>query len=154
MNKFIDIIWNDANAILGVSRGSAAGFMINYLLEIVQVNPLKQPVELPHWRFIERNKIELPDVDVDIPSHKKEIVFSKARDYMESIGGSLVRVGTYKTETTKSIMPWNTLIILLFRSNNAPITVPILSITELIISARTGPNLSTNQFMTGFINSL
>lgn len=60
MNKFIDIIWSDANAILGVSRGSAAGFMINYLLEIVQVNPLKQPVELPHWRFLERNKIELP----------------------------------------------------------------------------------------------
>ena len=25
MNKFIDIIWNDANSILGISRGSAAG---------------------------------------------------------------------------------------------------------------------------------
>lgn len=60
MNKFIDIIWNEANAILGVSRGSAAGFMINYLLDIVQINPLKQPVEMPLWRFIERNKIELP----------------------------------------------------------------------------------------------
>ena len=102
MNKFIDIIWNDANAILGVSRGSAAGFMINYLLEIVQINPLKQPAELPHWRFIERSKIELPDIDIDIPSHKREVVFNKTKEYMESIGGSLVRVGTYKTETTKS----------------------------------------------------
>ena len=43
-----------------------------------------------------------PDIDIDIPSHKKEVVFNKTRDYMESIGGSLVRVGTYKTETTKS----------------------------------------------------
>lgn len=42
------------------------------------------------------------DIDIDIPSHKKEVVFNKTRDYMESIGGSLVRVGTYKTETTKS----------------------------------------------------
>ena len=39
MNKYVDIIWNEANAILGVSRGSALGFIINYLLEIVQVNP-------------------------------------------------------------------------------------------------------------------
>lgn len=60
MSKFIDIIWDEANAILGVSRGSALGFMINYLLGIVQANPLKQPAELPHWRFIERNKVELP----------------------------------------------------------------------------------------------
>ena len=50
MNKFIDIIWNEANAILGTSRGSAAGFMINYLLEVVQLNPLEMPVEMPHWR--------------------------------------------------------------------------------------------------------
>lgn len=102
MNKFIDIIWNEANAILGVSRGSAAGFMINYLLDVVQINPLKQPVEMPLWRFIERNKVELPDVDIDIPSHKRDAVFTKARDYMHSIGGELVRVGTYKTETSKS----------------------------------------------------
>lgn len=102
MNKFVDIIWNEAEAILGNSRGSALGFIINYLLEIVQSNPLKQPVELPHWRFIERNKVEIPDVDIDIPSHKKEVVFNKVKEYMESIGGTLVRVGTYKTETTKS----------------------------------------------------
>ena len=50
MNKFIDIIWNEVNAILGTSRGSAAGFMINYLLEVVQLNPLEMPVEMPHWR--------------------------------------------------------------------------------------------------------
>ena len=50
MNKFIDIIWNEAEAILGNSRGSALGFATNYLLDIVQSNPLKQPVELPHWR--------------------------------------------------------------------------------------------------------
>lgn len=102
MNKYVDIIWNEANAILGVSRGSALGFIINYLLEIVQVNPLKQPVGLDHWRFIHKTKPELPDIDIDIPSHKKEVVFNHTRDYMESIGGSLVRVGTYKKETTKS----------------------------------------------------
>lgn len=50
MNKMIDIFWEDAQAIVGASRGSSAGWMTNYLLGIVQINPLKQPVEMFHWR--------------------------------------------------------------------------------------------------------
>lgn len=102
MNKFIDIIWNDANSILGISRGSASGFLINYLLEIVQINPLKQPLDLEHWRFIHKSKPALADIDIDINSLKADVVFAKSRDYMQSIGGDLVHVGTYKTETLKS----------------------------------------------------
>lgn len=60
IQKFVDIIWDEANAFVGVSRGSAAGFIINYLLQIVQINPLKQPVEMPHWRFISAERPDFP----------------------------------------------------------------------------------------------
>lgn len=54
MHKFIDIIWNEAESFVGVSRGSGAGFMVNFLLNIVQINPLKQPTEMPLWRSTNR----------------------------------------------------------------------------------------------------
>mgnify|MGYP000116671054 FL=1 len=60
LQKFVDIIWEEAESFVGVSRGSAAGFMINYLLQIVQINPLKQPVEMPHWRFISAERPDFP----------------------------------------------------------------------------------------------
>lgn len=68
----------------------------------MQINPLKQPLPLEHWRFIEKNKIEIADIDIDINSSRAEIVFDECRKYMQSIGGELVHVGTYKTETLKS----------------------------------------------------
>lgn len=63
MQKNIDIIWDDAQSIVGTSRGSAAGFIINYLLGITQINPLTQDgIEMPHWRFISGSRPELPKV--------------------------------------------------------------------------------------------
>lgn len=76
--------------------------MINYLLEIVQINPLKQPLELEHWRFIHRSKAELADIDIDLNSSKADVVFAKTKEYMNNIGGDLAHVGTYRTETLKS----------------------------------------------------
>jgi len=41
MAKMIDIIWEDGDSLVGVSRGSAAGFLINYCLGITQLDPLR-----------------------------------------------------------------------------------------------------------------
>ena len=102
LQKIIDIIWDEAKAFVGVSRGSAAGFIINYLLQIVQINPLKQPVGMPHWRFISSSRPDFPDVDIDISSHKRDIAFRKVREYFNSFGGEVIRVATFKTESSKS----------------------------------------------------
>lgn len=102
LQKIIDIIWDEAKAFVGVSRGSAAGFIINYLLQIVQINPLKQPVEMPHWRFISSSRPDFPDIDIDISSHKRDIAFRKVREYFNSFGGEVIRVATFKTESSKS----------------------------------------------------
>ena len=61
MKKNIDIIWQKANALIMPGRGSAGAYMINFLLGITQLNPLKQGVELPYFRFIHQSKPEMPD---------------------------------------------------------------------------------------------
>lgn len=60
MQKFIDIIWEEAKSLVGVSRGSGAGWITNYLMGITQINPLHQPAEMPHWRFITAQRIDYP----------------------------------------------------------------------------------------------
>ena len=59
MQKILEIIWRVSIAAPG--RGSAAGFLINYVMEITAVNPLKYGLE--EWRFLHESRPELPDVD-------------------------------------------------------------------------------------------
>ncbi len=102
MYNNINIIWDNANSIVAPGRGSAGGYLINYLIGITQVHSLKQGVEMPHWRFICAERPDYPDIDIDIPSHKRDIVFKHLSNYYESIGGKIVRVCTFGTETAKS----------------------------------------------------
>ena len=50
MQEMLQKIWEVS--IVGPGRGSAAGFLINFILDITQVNPLTTPIELPYWRLI------------------------------------------------------------------------------------------------------
>lgn len=51
MAKMIDIMWDEGDSIVGPGRGSGGSSIVNYLLGITQINPLKQSVELPFWRL-------------------------------------------------------------------------------------------------------
>lgn len=101
MKKNEDIIWEVS--VIGAGRGSAVSWIINYLLDITQINPLKQEnIQMPHWRFLTKERPELADIDIDYSSHLKNTAFNKVREYYRSIGGDCVRVATFRTETTKS----------------------------------------------------
>lgn len=104
MNKMIDIIWNEADSLVGASRGSAGGFLTNYLLGITQMNPLEQGLELPYWRFLHKDRPGLPDIDIDTEAAKRVKVFNKVQEYFKSIGGDLVNVCTFGTEGSKSAL--------------------------------------------------
>lgn len=54
--EIVEIIWNIS--LVGTSRGSAGAFLICYLLEITQINPMTY--ELPDWRHISADRPELP----------------------------------------------------------------------------------------------
>ena len=54
----------------------AVAFVTNYLLGITQLNPMEYPVPIHHWRFIEKSRPDLPDIDIDTAGNKRENVIA------------------------------------------------------------------------------
>ncbi len=102
MAKMIEITWNEADSIVGPGRGSASGFLTNYLLGITQVDPQMQALYMPPWRFMHMDRPELPDIDIDTESTKRVKIFNKIKSYFNSIGSDVVSVCTFGTEGSKS----------------------------------------------------
>ena len=102
MAKMIEIIWNEGDSIVGPGRGSASGFLVNYLVGITQIDPMTQDIYLPPWRFIHKDRPGLPDIDIDTESNKRTKIFNKVREYFNSIGSDVVNVCTFGTEGSKS----------------------------------------------------
>lgn len=102
VRNIIQIMWNKAESLVGISRGSAGVMLINYLIGVTQMNPLEQGIYLPHWRFLERNKIELPDIDVDSEGRKRPLVLKKIKEAAQADGGDSVCVCTFGTLGTRS----------------------------------------------------
>ncbi len=102
MSKIIDIAWNTSESVVGPGRGSAYVMLVCYLLGIIQADPLDSPIELPHWRFLHREKLELPDIDTDFQATKKDRIIQDVSDFFEEIGGNVVRIATFGTETSKA----------------------------------------------------
>lgn len=58
--------------LIGPARGSSAGSLVCYLMGITEVDPIKY--DLIFERFIDINRHDLPDIDVDFPDSKRENV--------------------------------------------------------------------------------
>lgn len=104
MAKVVDIMWNEGDSLVGISRGSAGGFVSNYLLGITQMDPIKYGIENMYWRFIHRDRPELPDVDTDFQASKRPRVTAALKQYFESIGGEVYNIATFGTETAKAAL--------------------------------------------------
>ncbi len=94
---YIDLFW-DCGSIVGPGRGSATGFLSNYLLGITQLDPMKW--NLPWWRFLNKERAELPDIDIDLAPSVRPLIFEKIREERGELG--LVQVVTFGTEATRS----------------------------------------------------
>ena len=93
---YIDLFW-ECGSIVGPGRGSATGFLSNYLLGITQLDPIRWG--LPYWRFLNLERAELPDIDIDLAPSKRPAIFSAIRKERGTLG--LVQVATFGTEGTK-----------------------------------------------------
>ena len=67
------INWAKQRMLVGPARGSSAGSLVCYLLRITEVDPLVHG--LIFERFIDVNRADLPDIDVDFNDQKRELVF-------------------------------------------------------------------------------
>ena len=62
----------------GAGRGSAAGSIVSYCLEITQLNPLKH--NLPFERFLVPGRRSLPDIDLDVDDRHRDKLIQYTRD--------------------------------------------------------------------------
>jgi DNA polymerase-3 subunit alpha len=102
--KVVDIGWNEGDTLMGPWRGSAGALLTAYYLDIIQEDPLRSPVELPYWRCIHRDRPELADFDLDSQASKRQQYIGAITKYFNSIGGTVVSVCTFGTETSKAAL--------------------------------------------------
>ena len=94
---YIDLFW-ECGSIVGPGRGSSTGFLSNYLLGITQLDPIRWGIK--YWRFLNKERAELPDIDIDLAPSKRPAIFRAIRKERGELG--LVQVATFGTEGTKS----------------------------------------------------
>jgi len=69
------ITWAKNNGVLvGPGRGSAAGSLVAYLLEITDIDPLA--FQLLFERFLNPARVSMPDIDIDFQDNKRELVLN------------------------------------------------------------------------------
>ncbi|PAE41902.1 DNA polymerase III subunit alpha [Bacillus sp. 7884-1] len=97
-NYFL-IVWDfmryaRENGILtGPGRGSAAGSLVAYVLYITDVDPLSH--QLLFERFLNPERISMPDIDIDFPDHRRdEVIEYVAKKYGELHVAQIVTFGT------------------------------------------------------------
>lgn len=91
-------IWNIS--IVAPGRGSAGAFLLNYVLDITQVNPL--PFDFPLRRFLAAEKVSLADIDIDSSSSKKNEILEHLTEWGLSFDTDMFGIATYGTEKSKS----------------------------------------------------
>lgn len=73
------INWGKARGIVfGPGRGSAAGSIVSYSLRITELDPLKY--DLLFERFLNPDRISMPDVDIDIQDTRRDEVIAYCTD--------------------------------------------------------------------------
>jgi DNA polymerase III alpha subunit len=84
--------------LVGPSRGSSAGSLVCYLLGITEIDPLS--FGLIFERFIDINRADLPDIDVDFPDNKRQIVIKQlVNDYGEEKVGHIATIAKLKAKS-------------------------------------------------------
>jgi len=63
---------------VGPGRGSAAGSLVSYCLEITNINPLQY--NLIFERFLNPERVTMPDIDIDFCYERREEVIKYVRD--------------------------------------------------------------------------
>jgi DNA polymerase-3 subunit alpha len=77
----------------GPGRGSAAGSLVAYLLGITSVDPIEYG--LLFERFLNPERAQMPDIDLDIPDDKRELILKYVHDkYGHQHVGQIITFGT------------------------------------------------------------
>ena len=80
---------------VGPGRGSAAGSMVAYCLDITEVDPMR--FGLYFERFLNPERVSMPDIDIDFcPRRRQEVIDYVKGKYGEDQVANIVTFGTLK----------------------------------------------------------
>lgn len=87
----------DTGIMVGPGRGSAAGSLVAYLLNITKVNPLKYG--LIFERFLNPERVTMPDIDIDFDENRDQII-----EYVKERYGTerVAQIGTFGTMAARA----------------------------------------------------
>ncbi len=98
VQDFINVARNELGVSVGPGRGSAAGSAAAYCLGITQIDPIKY--DLLFERFLNPDRISLPDIDVDFDDDGRyEVLKYVTQKYGEE---KVAHIITFQTMATKS----------------------------------------------------
>lgn len=84
--------------LVGPSRGSSAGSLVCYLMGITEIDPLEY--DLLFERFIDINRFDLPDIDIDFPDiHRQDVIKYLTRRYGSNNVQALANVNRFKAKS-------------------------------------------------------
>jgi len=72
------VAWAKERMFVGPCRGSSGGSLLCYLLGITELDPLKYGTLFE--RFLDISRDDWPDIDIDFPDTKRDLVFEYLRD--------------------------------------------------------------------------
>ena len=81
---------------VGPGRGSAAGSIVSYCLEITNIDPIRY--QLLFERFLNPERVTMPDIDVDFDEHRPDVIDYVVRKYGKEKVVQIVTFGTLKAK--------------------------------------------------------
>ncbi|HEX6594622.1 MAG TPA: DNA polymerase III subunit alpha [Bacillota bacterium] len=94
------IVWDfvkyakENNILVGPGRGSSAGSVVAYVLNITEVDPIKH--DLLFERFLNPERITMPDIDIDFSDHRRDEVIEYVRQkYGSEHVAQIITFGTF-----------------------------------------------------------
>ena len=110
LQHYIDMIW-ECGSMVGAGRGSSCAALNHYLMGITQLDPIQW--DLPFFRYLNDERVELGDIDIDICPSKRPLILQKIKEERsnmfndnipdwakKNLGCTLI--ATFGTEKTKS----------------------------------------------------
>ena len=110
LQHYVDLFW-ECGSTVGAGRGSSCSGLNHYLLGVTQLDPIQW--ELPFWRYLNRDRVELGDIDIDLCPSKRPLILQKIKEERganfsneidelsrKNLGCTLI--ATFGTEGTKS----------------------------------------------------
>jgi len=112
---------------VGPGRGSAAGSLVSYVLDITRVDPLKY--DLLFERFLNPGRVSMPDIDIDFcKDRREEMLLYTRKKYGEDRVCQIITFGKMKARAA-------------LRDVARVMDVPLNEVDQLVKKVPEGPNV-------------